>query len=50
MKIFAVAAVALVALGCGDDIQSTENPRKLWLAPDMSEIQVKLQDFEPPPY
>ena len=26
------------------------NPKVLWLAPDMTEIRVKLVDSEPPPF
>ncbi|HEY5935573.1 MAG TPA: hypothetical protein VIU61_13075 [Kofleriaceae bacterium] len=48
MKVIAVALIALAA--CGDDIQGTENPATVWLAPDMVETAVKLQDFEPPPF
>jgi hypothetical protein len=44
--LIAVMLVALVA-GCpGDD----GNPEKLWFAPDGSEIRLKLQDEEPPPW
>ena len=39
--------VALAACGGGG---GDTNPRTLWLAPDNSELEVKLQSSEPPPY
>jgi hypothetical protein len=46
-----LAAFALIALAaCGDNEQGSKNPETLWLAPDMVETAVKLQDFEPPPF
>ena len=42
------AALALVLLGgCPSD---EENPDQLWLALDGRETEVRLVDFEPPPY
>ncbi len=41
--------VLLVLAGCGDDGGET-NPPTLWLAPDGSEIRVKLADSEPRPW
>lgn len=44
----AAAAVAALALaGCPDP---AENAPVLWLALDGRETEVKLIDFEPPPY
>jgi hypothetical protein len=46
-----LATFALIALAaCGDNESPTNNPATLWLAPDMVETAVKLQDFEPPPF
>jgi hypothetical protein len=45
-KLAALAALAALG-GCpGPD----ENPAKLWLALDGRETEVRLVDFEPPPY
>ena len=38
----------LTLAACGSS--SASNPPKLWLAPDNSELVVKLADTEPPPY
>jgi hypothetical protein len=38
----------LVLPGCPSP--SSDNPRVLWLAPDMTEIRVKLVDSEPAPF
>ena len=46
-----LATFALIALAaCGDNEAPTDNPAKLWLAPDMVETAVKLQETEPPPF
>ena len=47
MKYAPLILVALV--GCGDD-GGESNPAKLYLAPDGSEVRVKLQEDEPPPW
>lgn len=45
------AAAAAVLSGCsGGDGGAAGNPSRLWLAPDGSELEVKLQDHEPPPF
>lgn len=44
-----IAAVSLLAVACSDDA-SPANPTRLWLAPDGSELQVKLVSAEPTPY
>jgi hypothetical protein len=40
----------VVLAACGGGGGGGTNPPKLWLAPDNSELQVKLVDSEPPPY
>lgn len=44
-----VAAALLGLAGCGDD-SSGGNAPTLFLAPDGSEIRVKLAESEPPPF
>ena len=39
--------LVLVLAGCPSD---GGNPHVLWLAPDMNETHVKLQESEPPPF
>jgi hypothetical protein len=42
-----LSVLLVVLAGCpGDEV----NPEVLWLAPDMVETQVKLQDRRPPPF
>lgn len=41
--------ILLVLAACGDDGGET-NPSTLWLAPDGSEIRVKLVESEPRPW
>ena len=41
--------VSIAACGGGGGGDAT-NPKTLWLAPDASELQVKLQSTEPQPY
>jgi ABC-type glycerol-3-phosphate transport system substrate-binding protein len=49
-----LSVLALAACGGGSshgvDAGPTTNPKTLWLAPDGSELQVKLVGSEPPPY
>jgi hypothetical protein len=48
---FAASLVVLAAAGCGGGGGgSGSNAAMLWLAPNGSELFVKLQDSEPPPY
>ncbi|MEO8704534.1 MAG: hypothetical protein ABI867_31055 [Kofleriaceae bacterium] len=47
-SVFATAAVIL-ATGCPGGNDAT-NPTILWLAPDNSEVIVKLSAVEPPPW
>lgn len=52
----AASAIAVIgcAGGCGGGGShpdaASSNPRTLWLAPDGSEIRLKLTDSEPPPF
>ena len=50
MRSLPLALTLLALAACGDDGPVTGNPPRLWLAPDMVETAVKLQDFEPPPF
>jgi hypothetical protein len=43
-----LALLVLLAACPGDD--DSGNPNKLWLAPDGSEVRLKLQDSEPSPW
>ena len=43
------AFIAMLA-GCPGDDSVDVNPPRLWLAPDGSEIRLKLQDSEPRPW
>ncbi|HEU4612097.1 MAG TPA: hypothetical protein VFS15_08470 [Kofleriaceae bacterium] len=48
MRLAAPLILLATLAGCpGDD---DGNPSTLWLAPDGSEIKLKLQDEEPPPW
>ena len=40
--------VVIAVTGCPDD--GSGNPRTLWLAPDGSELRVKLVDAQPPSF
>lgn len=47
MKLAPIALLAVLA-GCPSDDEG--NPSTLYFAPDGSEIELKLQDTEPPPW
>jgi hypothetical protein len=50
LSFLAVAACGGGGASHGVDAAPTTNPTTLWLAPDNSELQVKLVGVEPPPY
>lgn len=50
LSFLALAACGGGGGGGGVDAGPTVNPRTLWLAPDNSELEVKLVGAEPPPY
>jgi hypothetical protein len=50
LSILSTLSIAAFACGGGDDGGATTNPKTLWLAPDGSELEVKLIGAEPPPY
>jgi hypothetical protein len=50
MSVLALAACGGGHGGSSPDAPPTTNPKVLWLAPDNSELAVKLVGTEPPPY
>ncbi|HET9620028.1 MAG TPA: hypothetical protein VFP84_01585 [Kofleriaceae bacterium] len=50
LTISCLSIAALAACGGDDGGGATTNPKTLWLAPDGSELEVKLVGSEPPPY
>lgn len=50
MNRFTVASLVLAAAACSDDAPPAQNPDKLWLALDGSEVQVRLIGSEPAPF
>ncbi len=46
----AVCVLAVTVAACSDDAPPSDNPDKLWLALDGSEIQVRLIGIEPQPF
>lgn len=45
-SLVSISLLSLAACGGGGE----SNPKTLWLAPDNSELEVKLVGSEPPPY
>jgi hypothetical protein len=48
MKIASPIVLLALLAGCPSDDDG--NPSRLWLAPDGSEVRLKLQDSEPSPW
>jgi len=49
-RVLAVLAAGACGGGGSHPDAPSGNPRTLWLAPDGSEIHVKLTESEPPPF
>lgn len=49
-RVLAVLAAGACSGGGSHPDAPSGNPRTLWLAPDGSEIHVKLTESEPPPF
>jgi hypothetical protein len=50
MKLASPIVLLALLAGCPGDDDPSGNPSRLWLAPDGSEVRLKLQDSEPSPW
>lgn len=49
-KLVSASCLLAIVAACSDDAPAPQNPDKLWLTLDGSEIQVRLGGVEPPPF